>query len=64
MIELMDKESEYLLKLLEGTRIGLLHELHHAATHDFKEKLKKELELIERLRAKLSPERVATASTR
>jgi uncharacterized membrane protein len=59
MDDLSNEDREYLRKLLSAAQKELLHELHHAAKQDFKESLKRELELNERVFAKL--ERVLAA---
>ncbi len=47
------EEREYLVKLLARRHTELLHEQHHAATRAYKEGLRHEVELTERLKAKL-----------
>jgi len=61
MIDLTIEDQEYLRKLVESAHKELLHELHHAAKLEFKEKLKKELELNEKVFAKLEPALVSRA---
>ena len=61
MIDLTIEDQEYLRKLVESAHKELLHELHHAAKLEFKEKLKKELELNEKVFAKLEPVLVSRA---
>jgi hypothetical protein len=53
MADLSNEEREYLTKLLTAAQRELLHELHHAAKQEFKESLKREIELNERITAKL-----------
>ena len=55
MLDLNSDETRYLESVLSKARKDLLHEIHHAATHDYKEWLKTELELNERLSGKLLP---------
>ncbi len=55
MIDLSPDETRFLEGLLSASRKDLQHEIHHAATHDYKEWLKKELALNERLATKLLP---------
>ena len=55
MVDLTNEEREYLRKLLSTAHKELLHELHHAAKQDFKESLKRELELNEKVSARLEP---------
>ena len=50
--DITDEEREYLLEVLEARRAELLHELHHTDTLDFKEMLKRKVELVEGLTAK------------
>lgn len=52
------EEQQYLLLLLQRRHAELLHELHHAATRRFKEGLKAEIELTEKLMAALEPAHV------
>ena len=51
--DITDEEREYLLEILEARRAELLHELHHTDTLDFKEMLKRKVELVEGLTSKL-----------
>jgi len=51
--ELTGEESKYLATLAEKRHAELLHELHHAATRAYKDGLKQEIELTERVKAKL-----------
>ena len=51
--DINDQEREYLLEILEARRAELLHELHHTDTLDFKEMLKRKVELVEGLTSKL-----------
>ena len=55
---LNEEEREYMLSLLQRRHAELLHELHHAATRRFKEGLKAEMELTEKLMAALEPAHV------
>ena len=59
MDDLSHEEREYLRKLVSAAYKELLHELHHAARQDFKENLKREIELNEKVSGKL--ERVPAA---
>jgi hypothetical protein len=59
MDDLSHEEREYLRKLVSAAHKELLHELHHAAKQDFKESLKREIELNELVFGKL--ERVPAA---
>ncbi len=53
MVELSTDEVRYLEGLLSSARKDLLREIHHAATHEYKEWLKKELAVNERVTARL-----------
>ena len=61
MIDLSSDEVRYLEGLLSQARKDLLREIHHAATHDYKEWLKKELGVNERVTARLIAARGAPA---
>ena len=50
---LTDQERDYLIKLLGKRHDELLHELHHAATREYKEGLRREIDLTEALQGKL-----------
>jgi hypothetical protein len=52
-LDITDEEKEYLLELLDARREELLHELHHTDTLDFKEMLRRNVELVEAVRSKL-----------
>ena len=53
MVDLTSDEIRYLESILSKARKDLLHEIHHAATHDYKEWLRKELDVNEHLTGKL-----------
>ena len=52
-LDITNEERDYLLEILEARREELLHELHHTDTLDFKEMLKRKVELVEGLRSRL-----------
>lgn len=54
ILELTDKERDYLITLLEATHREKLHELHHTDAKQYKALVKAEISLIEALRTKLS----------
>jgi hypothetical protein len=49
MQDLTIEERDYLTKLLKRRHDELLHELHHAVTREYKEGLRREIDLTERL---------------
>ena len=51
--ELSSHEREYLMNLVERRHSELIHELHHAVTHEYKDGLKREIELTEQVKVKL-----------
>lgn len=51
--ELSAHERDYLSKLLAKRHDELLHELHRAATREYKEGLRREIDLTEALQGKL-----------
>jgi hypothetical protein len=53
MIELSNEELEYLTRRLDQRWAELLHELHHAVAREYRADLRREVELTERLQAKL-----------
>jgi hypothetical protein len=55
MIELDAKEREFLVRLLERHALELSHEIHKAATRDFKKQLQEEEDFTRALIAKLRP---------
>ena len=55
--DITDEEREYLLEILDARREELLHELHHTDTLDFKEMLKRKVELVEGVRSRLASAR-------
>jgi hypothetical protein len=52
-LTITDPETELLLELLTTKRDAMLHELHHTDTNDFKDLLKRNLDLLEGLKAKI-----------
>ncbi|HEX9423189.1 MAG TPA: hypothetical protein VF899_08100 [Pyrinomonadaceae bacterium] len=53
-VDITDQEREFLLELLDTKSTAMLHEMHHTDARDYKGMLKQRMELLERLRAKLS----------
>ncbi len=53
MLELTPDEHAYVVELLENDHKELLHELHHTATREFEDALKKRLLVNESVRRKL-----------
>ena len=58
-IELTDHEGVYLKHLLDTARKSLLHELHHTHGLEFRDALRLQFELNEKLVQKLEPAPVA-----
>ncbi len=52
MLDLSEKERQYLVTLLKAAHTELLHELHHADASEYKEQLRKQIEINELLTAK------------
>jgi hypothetical protein len=52
--ELSRQEKDYLATLLVRRHDELLHELHHAFSREYKEGLKQEIDLTERVKQKLT----------
>ena len=53
-LDITDEERDYLLEILDARREELIHELHHTDTLDFKEMLKRKVELVEGIGSKLA----------
>lgn len=53
-LDITAEEQNYLLEILDARREELLHELHHTDTLDFKEMLRRKIELVEAVRSKLN----------
>jgi hypothetical protein len=53
-LDITNEERDYLLEILDARREELIHELHHTDTLDFKEMLKREVELVEGIGSKLT----------
>ena len=51
-LDITEQERELLFEVLEARHTELLHELHHTDARDFKEMLKRKVELLEALKAK------------
>ncbi len=51
--ELSAEEREYLKNLVERRHSELIHEMHHAVTREYKDGLKREIELTEKVKTKL-----------
>lgn len=51
--DLEAQDREYLVKLLTKRHAELLHELHHAVTRAYKDGLKQEIDLTDRVKEKL-----------
>ena len=53
-VELSKQELEYLVNLLSKRHDELLHELHHAFTREYKDGLRREIQLTEDVKLKLT----------
>jgi hypothetical protein len=63
-IDLTNHETDYLKQLLEAAHKELQHELHHASNQEFKEGLKRQLDLNEKLRARMEEKLPVPAQAR
>jgi hypothetical protein len=54
LLELTEKEREFLQGLVESAHTQRLRELNHTATVDYKDYLKREISLIEQLHGRLA----------
>ena len=53
LLDISAQERKFLSELLEAKQNSMLHEINHTDTNDFKEMLKKDLEVLETLKAKI-----------
>jgi len=53
MFELPSDERDYLSEILREAHTQLLHQMHHASTHSYRSLLREQVDLNERLLAKL-----------
>jgi hypothetical protein len=53
VLDISAQERKFLSELLEAKQNSMLHEINHTDTNDFKELLKKDLEVLEALKGKL-----------
>ena len=53
LLDISTQERKFLSELLEAKQNSMLHEINHTDTNDFKELLKKDLEVLEALKGKL-----------
>ena len=59
LLDISDEERAFLIELLNTKQNSMLHELNHTDTLDFKETLKRQLELLEKFKSKI--ERLASS---
>ncbi len=55
MADLSEVERAYIADLLERRYEELMHELHHAASRKFRDGLREEIGMVERMRHELMP---------
>ena len=53
ILDITDKESDYLLELLGTKHRELIHEINHTDNHDYRRMLKQRLEVLDRIRLKV-----------
>ena len=53
LLDISDEERAFLIEVLTAKQNSMLHEINHTDTNDFKELLKKDLEVLEALKGKL-----------
>ncbi|MBD0325615.1 MAG: hypothetical protein ICV68_04250 [Pyrinomonadaceae bacterium] len=52
-LDITDQERELLVELLAAKNTAMLHELHHTDARDYRESVKRSIEVLEGLRAKV-----------
>jgi hypothetical protein len=53
LLDISDEERAFLTELLSAKQNSMLHEINHTDTLDFKERLKRQLELLEKFKARI-----------
>ena len=54
LLEITDSEAGFLSELLEAKHNSLLHEINHTDTHEFRDILKRQVSVLEGLKAKIA----------
>ncbi|HSB29460.1 MAG TPA: hypothetical protein VLE19_16455 [Pyrinomonadaceae bacterium] len=53
LLDISAQERAFLSELLEAKQTSMLHEINHTDTQDFREFLKRQLELLEELKSRI-----------
>jgi hypothetical protein len=61
-LDISPDERDFLLELLEEKRTSLLHQIHHTDTHDYEDMLKRKVDVLEGLKARIEVLRSASVA--
>jgi hypothetical protein len=64
LLDITDQEQEFLLELLETKLKAMLHEIHHTDSREYKELLRQDYDLAEKLRTKVENARRTSSAVR
>lgn len=53
ILELSDAERDFLAEMLDSAHRAKLHELNHTVTHDYKQYVRRQVEMLETLRTRI-----------
>ena len=53
LLDISDEERAFLIELLTAKQNSMLHEINHTDTLGFKEKLKREFDLLEKFKSRI-----------
>ena len=60
--DVTDAEREFLVELLDARYTSMLHELHHTDTYEYKQLLHQKIQLLEKLKQRLTNMTAALAT--
>ena len=53
LLDITDEERAFLIEVLTAKQNSMLHEINHTDTLDFKERLKRQFELLEKFKSRI-----------
>ncbi len=53
LLDISDEERAFLIEVLSAKQNSMLHEINHTDTLDFKERLKRQFELLEKFKSRI-----------
>ena len=60
--EVTDADRDFLVELLDARYTSMLHELHHTDTYEYKQLLQQKIQLLEKLKQRLTNMTAALAT--